>query len=409
MMARGGSPSAWFGGPLWASGFRPFFLLGAVYGLVALGAVLPSLLGATMPSPLGERDAAALASLARVWHGHEMIFGFAAAIICGLLLTALPSWAGVPEQVRGRLAFLAMTWLAGRLAICLVPLLPPALVAVADVATLVALTVMLAPGLLAAADKRFLAVLPVLLALAATNLAFHWQLAAGTPVGVSRALDAAVAVVAILFSLTGGFMTPVFTRNAMAEIGAADRVREHRLVEWAAHASVVGFALVVTLAASARTIAGFAIVACVVHSLRLAGWRGYAVRGNAMVFAMHVAYAWFVITFALVAASAMEFGVAPRAWIHAFTIGAVGTMMLALMPRVSLRHTGRPLALVSLMTATYPAMTVAALLRLGAATAGWGTWAIGAAALLWVLCFAAYLTIYGPMLVRASLPRSPPE
>jgi uncharacterized protein involved in response to NO len=154
-----------------------------------------------------------------------MVFGFAVAIICGLLLTALPSWAGVPEQVGGRLAFLVATWLAGRLAVWLAPFLPPALVAIADVATLVALTAMLAPGLLAAMDKQFLVVLPVLLALAVTNLVFHWELAAGFAPDASQASDAAVATIAVLFSLTGGFMTPVFTRNAWSNRRGRSRSR----------------------------------------------------------------------------------------------------------------------------------------------------------------------------------------
>jgi uncharacterized protein involved in response to NO len=182
-------------------------------------------------------------------------------------------------------------------------------------------------------------------------------------------------------------------------------VREHRVVELAAHASVFAFALAIALASPPRVVAGIAIAACVAHALRLVGWRGWAVRNAALVLGMHVGYAWLVVTLALAAASAIEPGVAPRAWIHSFTIGAVGTMMLALMPRVSLRHTGRPLALSRLVRATYPAMTIAALLRVGVATFGWGAWAIGGAALLWALCFAAYLAVYGPMLVRRSLPR----
>lgn len=401
MMARGGSPSAWFGGPLWTSGFRPFFLLGTAYGLIPLGAALPALVGGP--------DLVAFGPAAWLWHGHEMIFGFATAIICGLLLTALPSWAGVSELVRGRLVFLVCTWLAGRLAVWFAPALPPAMVVIADATTLVALTTMLAPGLLKAYDQRFLVVLPVLLGLAASNLSFHGALAAGNIVDAERSLDAAVATIAVLFSLTGGFMTPVFTRNALREVGAVDRLREHPLVELAAHASVIAFALSIALGAPMRVAAGIAIAACLAHALRLSGWRGLAVRHTALVFAMHVAYAWLVIAFALAAASALELGVPPRAWIHAFTMGAVGTMMLALMPRVSLRHTGRPLVLVPVMTVVYLAMTVATLLRLGAAMAGWGTWAIGGAVLLWLLCFAAYLTVYGPMLVRASLPRLSPE
>lgn len=399
MMLRGKSPSGWFGGPLWASGFRPFFLLGSAYGIVALGLALPSFAGGS--------DFVQLGGSGRLWHGHEMVFGFAAAIVCGLLLTALPSWAGVPEIARGRLAFLVCVWLGGRIAVGLARALPPALVAIADAAALVALIVMLAPGLLAARDKRFLAVLPALLAMIAANVAFHGQLATDAPAGASWALDAGVAALAILFSLTGGFLTPVFTRNALVEIGAAARVREHRYIEAAAHASVIAFALASAVSLPAPVEGGIAAAACVVHGARLAGWRGLVARGNAMVFAMHVGYAWLVVAFALAAASALGLGIPPRTWIHAFTIGAVGTMMLALMPRVALRHTGRPLALSPVMLAAYAAMSVAALLRVALVPSEWSRLAVGPTALLWASCFGAYLALYGTMLLRPSLPRQP--
>jgi uncharacterized protein involved in response to NO len=121
---------------------------------------------------------------------------------------------------------------------------------------------------------------------------------------------------------------------------------------------------------------------------------------------MPVGYAWLVVAFALAAGSALGLGIAPRAWIHAFTIGAVGTMMLALMPRVALRHTGRPLVLSPVMLAAYPAMSVAALLRITLVPSEWTALAVSATVLLWASCFAAYLALYGRMLLRPSLPRS---
>jgi uncharacterized protein involved in response to NO len=405
MMAQNESSPGWFRGPFWVSGFRPFFLLGSAYGILALGLSLPSLIGID--------DFVRLGGSGRLWHGHEMVFGFAAAIVSGLLLTALPSWAGIPEIARSRLALLVCVWFGGRIAVGFAHLLPPALVAIADTAPLVTLIVMLAPGLLAARDRRFLAMLPVLLAMAAANLAFHAQLAGRSPGGASWALDAGVAALAILFSLTGGFLTPVFTRNALVEIGAAARVREHRYIEAAAHASVIAFALACVVSLPARVEGSIAAVACVVHAAMLVGWRGLAARRNAMVLAMHVGYAWLVVAFALAAASALGLGIAPRAWIHAFTIGAVGTMMLALMPRVTLRHTGRPLVLAPIMLVAYPAMSGAALLRLAFTIADWGAWAsdwreaaIGGAVALWALCFGVYLALYGPKLVQPSLPRA---
>ena len=103
-----------------SAGFRPFFLAGAVWAAVAIplwlvvyagDAVVPTLL-----QPL-------------VWHAHEMVFGFLTAIICGLLLTALPSWAGVRDVSGLPLAFLFGAWVAGRIAVWLSPLLPAGVVA----------------------------------------------------------------------------------------------------------------------------------------------------------------------------------------------------------------------------------------------------------------------------------------
>jgi len=130
------------------------------------------------------------------------------------------------------------------------------------------------------------------------------------------------------------------------------------------------------------------------------------VRSNLLVVAMHAGYAWLCVAFGLAAAAGLDAGIGPRDWVHAATIGAIGVMMLALMPRVSLRHTGRPLVQAALVGASCAAMTVAALARLAFGIAGGPWWLLAIAALLWSACFVGYIAVYGPMLVRPSLPRS---
>ena len=393
--ARGSSP---FRSPLWVSGFRPFFLLGTLYGLIAVGTWLGAYVGFWTLAPVG--------MTANLWHGHEMVFGFAGAIIAGLLLTALPSWAGVRELAGDKLALLVGAWLAGRVAMWLSTALPAAAVAAADSSSLLLLFALSAPGLIEARAIKFLVLLPVILALFGTDLWFHAAHAGGRAVEASVALDAAVAVIAVLFSLVGGFMTPVFTRNALRELGQNERVWRNRLVERIAHASVAAFALAEAFDGAARLTAVVSLCACLAHAVRLAGWRGWAVRKVPLVLAMHVAYAWLVIAFGLAAASGFGWGIAPRAWVHAVTVGAIGMMMLSLMPRVSLRHTGRALVLNPVVVAAYFAMLGAAVLRLGAGMLAWGTWAIAVAASLWIFCFSVYLAVYGAMLVQPSLPRA---
>jgi uncharacterized protein involved in response to NO len=184
------------------------------------------------------------------------------------------------------------------------------------------------------------------------------------------------------------------------------RVIRNQAVELAAHASAIAFALVVTIDVPRPLATGIAITAFVAHALRLGGWRGWRVSGTPLVLGMHLGYLWLVVAFGLRAGAELGPGIAPRAWLHAVTVGAVGMMMLALMPRVALRHTGRSLGLHPALVAAQVAMSVAALLRLAVAIDGWGRWAIAAAAGLWAAAFAAYLAIHGPMLVRPSLPRA---
>jgi uncharacterized protein involved in response to NO len=389
-------PSSRWRAPLWSSGFRPFFLFGLGYGLVAMVAWFGATTGAWMFAP-------AVPALAP-WHGHEMVFGFLAAIVCGLLLTALPSWAGVDEISGRALAFLVGAWAAGRAAVWLSPLLSPRFVAAVDVSLLLLVATMLAPGLAGARERRYLAVLPVLVALASIDFAFHVTRASGSSAAMSQALDAAVATIALLYAMVGGFMTPVFTDNALREQGSPHRTWRHPTLEVAAIGCAVAFALAEAFRPAPAATAAIAFAAAVTHGVRLAGWGGWRVRGAPLVRAMHAGYAWLVLAFLLRAGADLELGYAPRAWVHAVTVGAVGMMTLSLLPRVALRHTGREVKVQPVVIGAGAAMFAAAIVRLLAST-GNGVAAV-TAAVLWSAAIAICLVVYGPMLVRASLPRT---
>jgi uncharacterized protein involved in response to NO len=380
--------------PFWSSGFRPFFLFGLGYGLVAMIAWFGATTGTW-------RFAPAVPALAP-WHGHEMVFGFLAAIICGLLLTALPSWAGVRDIAGRPLAFLVGAWAAGRAAIWLSPLLPPGAVAAVDVSLLLLLATLLAPGLARARERRFLVVLPVLVALAALDFAFHLARATGSSAGMSQALDAAVATIVVLYALVGGFMTPVFTDNALRDQDSPHRAWRHPLLDIAAIVAAVAFAASEVLRAEPMPAAAIALVAAVLHAARLAGWQGWRLRNAPLVLAMHAGYAWLVVAFLLRAGAELGSSDAPRAWVHAVTVGAVGMMIMALVPRVALRHTGRVLAVRPVVAVAGVSMFAAACVRVYAGGNGIATLT---AASLWGAAIAIHVAVFGPMFARASLPR----
>lgn len=379
--------SSFFSAPLWHSAFRPFYLLGASYGalfmLVWLGAYGELWHAIPQGMPL------------RFWHGHEIVFGFAAAIITGIVLTALPTWTGTEEIKGGRLALLASLWLAGRIAVWLAPWLPLAAVAAIDCALFPVVALMVAPQLLHAKNKLYLLLLPVLAGLFAANIAFHMGSAA-------FGLRLAIYSIMLLFVLKGGVLIPVFTGNVLREKKRGNAIPPWFELEVLAAASIVVLAGADLATLPARWIGLAAAAACGTHALRLARWRSWRVMDEPLVFVMHLGYAWLVVALGLKAAAGLASTVPEAAWLHAFTVGALGMMMMGLMTRVVLRHTGRSLVLPPAIMMAFALMFAAALLRVSATLFDLGPRFVAVSALLWIAPFLVYLALFAAMLLRPS-------
>ena len=383
--------------PVLVSGFRPFYLLGSIYApLLALGGVGAFAhvvdLGATLPLVL--------------WHGHEMLFGFATAIVVGTLLTALPSWAGIPELRGAPLGALVVVWALGRMAFWAAPWLPPWLVAVADLLLWPLLIGTLAAPVWRVPNPLYRLLLPILLALAAANLAFRVAVLTAGLALAHQALRGAVWSLVVLYTLKGGFLTPIFTGNALRDLGRGEQARFIMPLEAAALLALLALAGA-DLTSAPPTVTGTLALACLlVHGVRVARWRGWRVADQPLLPSLHLSFVWLLIAFALKAAADLGGGVPPSAWLHAFTVGALGFMMLGLMTRVSLRHTGRALAAPWSMRVAAAFVLAATLLRLAATAHGLGTHAVALAVLFWAAAFAVYALRFGAVLVRPSLPRA---
>ncbi len=385
--------------PLWASAFRPFYFFGAPYAPLLIAAWLGAYLG-LWSLPGGEMPL-------KLQHGHEFIFGFAAAIIAGIVLTALPSWAGTREILGGRLVLLVVLWLCGRVTFWAAPWLPPLLPAVIDCLLFPAMFAMLAPQLLHAANRLYLLLLPILLALFAANAIYHHGLATANHAQAWTALRLAIYAIAVLYVLKGGVLAPIFTGNALREKGRGTLAPCNMPLEIAATGALLLLAaLDLTAAPAAWT--GAAALACVLlHGWRCARWKGWLVADVPLVLVMHLGFAWLVLAFALKAAAELTGIVPEAAWLHAFTVGSLGLMMLGLMTRVSLRHTGRPLEMPGTMLVACVLMFAAALLRLAATVHGLGSAVIALSAVLWAAAFALYFMAFAKVLVTPSAPRNP--
>ncbi|MBL8340125.1 MAG: NnrS family protein [Rubrivivax sp.] len=415
-------------GPPWlASPFRAFYLLGAGFAVLWMAATAWSFATGSA-GPAAHR------------HAHEMIFGFALAIVVGTALTALPSWAGMAEVGRGPLAGLAAAWAAGRVACAAGDSLPPAVAGAIDLALPALLVALLMPMLARLPRRRWL-LLPVLLAgLGAANLLWHVAQARGDAAGAAQAVRLALWPIVVMFSLAGGLLTPVFTANVLRAAGLEPPAPPRLALEVAALLALLALAACDLTGAEAGPTALAATAACVLQAWRVARWRGWRVawgrgwqparhgrtgarasegagqragqRGDEveradardlLVLAMHLGFAWLLVALALRGAAAAGAPLPASSWVHAFTVGALGAMMLGLMTRVALRHTGRPAVAPRGFGLWLALASVAAALRVGAP---WlGPWAHAAAAAAWALVFAAWLAQHGVDLVSPSLPR----
>ncbi len=365
---------------LWALAFRPFYLLAALFAAIAVPVWAVAYSGAIELPMAGIW-----------WHAHEMIFGFAAAVIIGFLLAAGRNWTGLHTPDGKPLMVLAAVWLAGRLAMAFGS---GAWVAVVDLAFLPVAAAMLLTVLIKAKSKRnyFVGALPAMLALA--NLFFHLAVLGVVEADPLTAMHLALGLVVVLETVVGGRVIPMFTFNAVRGI----KQWRNKQVDWAA-AIATGIALLLWALGAGAWAGVVSLVAAALQAVRVGGWNPWATRGQPILWVLHLAYLWIPLGLALVALT--QFGVLPRsAGVHALAIGATGGLIIGMITCTALGHTGRMLVAGRIEAAAYALVLLAALVRvltvgfIPAAQSG----GVHAAATLWSIAFLLYLWRYAPYL-----------
>lgn len=381
------------GPALFSYGFRPFFLGGAIWAVLSMALWVAALSG--LAAPGGAYGAAD-------WHMHEMLFGFAPAVLCGFLMTAVPNWTGrMPVSGRPLMA-LAALWLAGRLILTFPPTQAPLWPAVLLESLFLPLMAALFWREIAAGRKwRDLKLVGLVAVIAAANLWFHAAVLAGADPRV--AARAAVAGYVVLILIMGGRLVPSFTRNWLARHRPGPVPAPLDSFDRASVAlSVAALALWVA-APETRATAGACALAAALNMLRLARWRGWRAWREPMVWGLHLGWLMVPLGFAAVALAALG-ELTPAAALHVFAAGAIGGEMLAVMTRATRSHTGRATEATWPTTLAFLAIAASALLRVGAEFAAWNT-LIAAAGTAWIAGFALYLTEHARMLLAARKPR----
>lgn len=371
---------------LFRYGFRPFFLGAAIHAAIAVPVWVHAWSDGGMP-----------AAFDALWHGHEMIFGFAAAALAGFLLTAVPSWTGAGPLRGLRLATLFAIWLAARVLAFVPASLAAGLFAAVDLAFLPVLGLAIAPGILARGGRRNAVFIVLLTLLTGANAVWHADTLGLAPGAGLGALHFALGIFAVMIAVIGGRIVPAFTIGGLRMAGSPVEIAPAPRLDLAAILAVALVALAPPLGVPQTAIAILAAAAAALNAVRLARWQGWRARALPLVWILHLGYAWLVAALALTALAAAGL-VAPMAATHALGAGAAGTMILAVMSRAALGHTGRELRAGPAAVLAYALVTAGALARVAAVLTG-GDDLAHAAGVLWAGGFAAFAIGYAPILL----------
>ena len=371
-------------------GFRPFFLSAALWAAFAMALWLAAL--ADLIEIPGRFDAVD-------WHAHELLFGYLPAVVAGFLLTAIPNWTGRLPVTGRPLLLLVGLWWAGRAAVLLAAHLPSGLAAALDLLFLLTLLAVAGREILAGKNWRNLRLLVAVSLLFLGDLLFYLEAADGVVGGYGLRLGLAAGL--LLIMLIGGRIVPSFTRNWLAQRGAARLPAPFgRFDAGVILLSAVALTLWILRPLDAAT-GWAALIAGALQLYRLLRWRPFQSGGEPLVWVLHLGYLFLPLGFGALALAL----IGPPAWppsaaLHLWTAGAIGLMTLAVMTRASLGHAGRPLR------ATRPIQLIY-LLALGAALTRFlfGVWPgesglLTLSALLWIAAFTLFLWVFAPLLAR---------
>jgi uncharacterized protein involved in response to NO len=383
-----------YSGPaLLSYGFRPFFLLGSVYAGLEVLAWLPMFQGElSLGTAFSGVD----------WHVHEMLFGYVAAVIAGFLFTAIPNWTGRLPLQGGPLLVLVLVWLAGRVAVALSAEIGWLAAALIDIAFLALMAAAVAREIVAGKNWRNLKIVAVLALLAVTNLAFHLE--AHVEGVASYATRFGIGLVILLIMIVGGRIVPSFTRNWLARQDPGRLPAPFDRFDVACMVLSAASLLLWAIRPDGRATAALHAAAGVANAVRLARWAGDRTIADRLVLILHVGFAFVPLGFLLNALAAIG-GIAPSAGVHAWTVGAIGIMTLAVMSRATLGHTGQPLSASPGLQAVYALVAIAALARIAAAVLpDWSMALLHLAAFAWAAAFLGFAGLYAPLLC---LPKRP--
>ena len=383
--------------PLFRLAFRPLFWLGALFSVISIGLWALSFTGKLVFTPYGG---------GHFWHVHEMLFGFATAIISGFLLTAVQTWTKVPSIKGPTLMLLVAIWLLARIGLALPQFLTMELTILFDLSFLPLSALFLARPILKVKQWRNLIFVPIMLVMAVLNGLMHLSILGKLSLSYLHLSHIMVMMVALVMCIMGGRVFPMFTANGTRTPKVLPVAWLEKLALYSTGASVVVVADFLPIPSPLG--AGVLFLAGVSNLVRALRWKVWVTIRTPLVWPLHLSY--WAVSIGLILLSWVKFGVMDNASValHAITVGGMGLMILAMISRVSLGHTGRMIQVGRVMNFAFLCMLAAAIIRVMALGLNMNfTTAILISALLWVCAYGLFVLKYAYVLFSPRIDGGP--
>lgn len=374
---------------LFSIGFRPFFLAAAIFSMVSMSLWM---LIYSYGLPIANTQISAMQ-----WHAHEMLYGYAMAVIAGFLLTAVRNWTG-QTTVRGfPLMLLFLLWLIPR-GLILLEGVPLQITALFDIGFVFALIFCLAKPIVMTKQWKQLGLLSNIVLLGIGNSLFYLGALGLLEQGIHWGLYSGLYLVIALVLTMSRRLVPFFIERG---VGYQLQLSNFKVLDIASLILFLLFFVFDTFLANRSVAAVFAAILFVLHTVRLIGWYTHGIWHKLLLWSLYGAYAFSVSGFAFYVLAAMGL-LSPFLAIHAFAVGGIGLITFSMMARVSLGHTGRNVhEPPKLLVIPLLLLVTAGLLRVflpAVIPAYYPTWVL-LSQWCWILAFAMFVYLYLPVLV----------
>lgn len=377
-----------FTAPLFALGFRIFFLL-AGFTALALVILWQQMTQGTISPPY---------FTGTYWHAHEMLLGYTVAVIAGFLLTAVSNWTNKITLQGDALVGLSLLWLYGRILPFYAGLLPDVLIALVDFAFLPTLAFVIAKTLINAKNYKNLIFVGLLGLLMIGNAMIHSQMLEHCKNSAVTGIQLVIATIMIMILVIAGRVFPFFTEKGLKGISIP---RNSQIDILAVSSAALLFALQL-FDISGTVLALTALIVAGLNAWRLENWFVFRVWFVPLLWVLYLGYGWLILGFIFTALSAWQL-ILPSLALHAFTVGGIGVLTIGMMARVSLGHTGRAMKASNVIAIAFGLLNIAAFFRivLPAAMISWTNVLVYCATLAWLAAFALFILVYAPILTSA--------